>query len=54
MALLTQGPVTTYGTPLDLERELTGLAEIATDEQSALQRLFGHLRYGLKQGLGGQ
>ncbi|MBQ9469585.1 MAG: HlyD family efflux transporter periplasmic adaptor subunit [Bacteroidales bacterium] len=54
VALLTQGPVTTYGTPLDLERELTGLAEIATDEQSALQRLFGHLRYGLKQGLGGQ
>lgn len=54
VALLTQGPVTTYGTPLDLERELTGLAEIATDEQSALQRLFGHLRYGLKQGLGGR
>ena len=54
VALLPQGPVTTYGTPLDLERELSGLAEIATDEQSALQRLFGHLRYGLKQGLGGQ
>lgn len=45
VASLPCGAVTTYGTKLQLERELSGTAEIATDELTVLQRLFGQIRY---------
>lgn len=45
VAALPQGAYTTLGMAIPLERELTGVAEIATDAQTVFQRLFGWMRY---------
>ena len=48
MVSLPKGAETSYGTPLDLERDLTGVAEITTEEMSLLKRLLNPLKYILK------
>ncbi len=45
---LTNGPVTSYGYEIDVIRELTGTAEISTDDLSLLQRMVSPLRHLLR------
>ena len=49
MAKLPNGAVTSYGTVLNLERELRGTAEISTEELTVFQRLFNHFKYLYKE-----
>ncbi|MGE0078166.1 MAG: HlyD family secretion protein [Bacteroidales bacterium] len=49
LAALPKGAVTSYGTALNLERELKGTAEISTDELTVFQRLFNNLKYLYKE-----
>lgn len=49
LATLPKGAVTSYGTYLNLERELKGTAEISTEELTIFQRLFNSLKYLYKE-----
>ena len=42
---LTKGAVTSYGHELSFERDLSGLAEITTEEMTLLKRFFNPFRY---------
>lgn len=42
---LTKGAITSYGQELSFERDLSGTAEITTDELTLLQRLLNPLKY---------
>lgn len=42
---LPNGAITNYGVPIVLERELTGLGEVTTEEMSLLKRLLNPLKY---------
>jgi len=42
---LQNGATTTYGKTLDLERDLTGSAEVTTEDITLLQRLFSPLKF---------
>jgi len=48
---LPKGAVTTYGKELNLERDLSGTAEVTTENMTLLQRLFNPLKYLLKSKL---
>ncbi len=45
---LPKGAATTYGEALTLDRDLTGIAEVTTEDMSLLQRLLNPLKYLLK------
>jgi multidrug resistance efflux pump len=45
---LQNGGVTTYGKELNLERDLSGTAEVTTEEMTLLQRLFNPIKHLLK------
>jgi multidrug resistance efflux pump len=49
---LKKGTLTSYGEKLNFERELTGVAEITTEDLSLLQRFFSPLKYILKSKVG--
>ena len=42
---LPKGPITSYGQELNFERDLSGIAEITTENLTLLQRFFNPLKY---------
>lgn len=45
LAALPEGMVTSYGVPIQFDRELQGIAEITTEDLSLLHRLFSPLKH---------